>query len=72
MLEIAQRELVDYQGTGVSVMGSFSFWNSFAFLDFFFNFLNLEISHRSAAFSKIILNAENNVRELLYANLVQF
>jgi len=44
VLELAQKELVDYANTGVSVM---------------------EISHRSAVFSKIINSAETSVKELL-------
>ena len=44
VLEVAQRELINYADSNMSVM---------------------EISHRSAAFSKIIHQAENSVRELL-------
>jgi phosphoserine aminotransferase len=44
VLEVAQRELINYGDLGLSVM---------------------EISHRSAAFSKIINQAELSVRELL-------
>lgn len=44
VLEIAQRELISFGDTGLSVM---------------------EISHRSAAFAKIINQTENSVRELL-------
>jgi len=44
VLEKAQGELLDYAGSGVSVM---------------------ELSHRSALFSKIMHNAETRVRELL-------
>jgi phosphoserine aminotransferase len=44
VLEVAQRELINFGDLGLSVM---------------------EISHRSATFSKIINQAENSVRELL-------
>ncbi|RUS71691.1 hypothetical protein EGW08_020549 [Elysia chlorotica] len=44
VLRQAQKEMVDYQDTGVSVM---------------------EMSHRSADFSKILNTAEQNLRELL-------
>jgi phosphoserine aminotransferase len=44
VLEIAKRELVDYQNHGVSIM---------------------ELSHRSAAFAKIMTRAEKDVRNLI-------
>lgn len=44
VLKEAAEEMLDYQGTGMSVM---------------------EMSHRSAAFEKIITDAENNLRDLM-------
>lgn len=44
VLKEAAEEMLDYQGTGMSVM---------------------EMSHRSAAFEKIITDAENDLRDLM-------